>query len=266
MNGTRLKSVVVAAICAAVLAGHGCSNGTGGCGSTEEKMNIVFLHHSTGKVIWDAGVMKWFKKYNKRNGTNLEIAEQEFPKGSPYGWNNYPYDYWNIWVNHAGPEMYEKEPTLEILTAKYDIIIFKHCFPVSAIKEDTGMADIASPEKRTENYKLQYEALKAKMHEFPDTDFLVWTGAALVESSTDGESAGRAREFFEWVVRDWDEPDDNIHVWDFFGLETEGGIFLAEENARGKNDSHPGKRFAKAAVPLFCGKVAEIAEKRSNTK
>lgn len=64
------------------------------------------------------------------------------------------------------------EPTLEILSKKYNLIIFKHCFPVCNISEDTNHPDINSSEKRIENYKLQYIALKQKLRAFPDTNFL----------------------------------------------------------------------------------------------
>ena len=105
-------------------------------------MKIIFLHHSTGKNIWNGGVTNWFKDYNKKYNVNYCIVEQDFPKQSPYGWNNYPFDYWNIWVNHAGEEPYMDEPTLEIITKKYDIVVLKHCFPVANIEEDTGDPDV----------------------------------------------------------------------------------------------------------------------------
>ena len=152
----------------------------------------------TGGVIWGGGVPEWFEQYNAQHGTDYQIVEQAFPKSSPYGWNNYPYDYWNIWVNHAGDRLYKKEPTLELLAQQYDVIVWKHCFPVSAILEDAGNPDVGSAEKRIENYRLQYQALKAKMRAFPDVDFIVWTGAALVQRSTDPDSAQRARAFFDW--------------------------------------------------------------------
>jgi len=70
------------------------------------------------------------------NGTNYTITEQFFPRKELYGWNNYPYDYYNIWVKNAGDQPYLNEPTLEILTRQYELIIFKHCYPVSNINED----------------------------------------------------------------------------------------------------------------------------------
>jgi hypothetical protein len=135
-------------------------------------MNILFLHHSTGGVIWQgaktslikraanrinpklgnmfgqkARLPLLFENYNRKNNQNYLIKEMIFPKESPYGWHNYPYDYYNIWVKHAGSEPYMEEPTLELLTKDYQVIIFKHCFPVSNIQADKDTADINSDYK-----------------------------------------------------------------------------------------------------------------------
>jgi hypothetical protein len=250
--------------------------------TSQKEYKIIFLHHSTGQVIYNAGnetnrivrklfpqkayVSQWFADYNNANGTNYNITEQFFPKSKPYGWNNYPYDYYNIWVKNAGEQPYLGEPTLEILTKQYDLIIFKHCFPVSNIIEDINQPDINSPEKRIENYKLQYLALKQKLNEFPNTKFLVWTGAVQVESNTTKEQAQRAKDFFDWVKNDWDTADDNIFLWDFYELETEGGLFLKNENATNRSNSHPGKSFAAKAAPLFCQKIIEVIQHNSKIK
>ncbi|NIM19928.1 MAG: hypothetical protein GTO51_06740 [Candidatus Latescibacteria bacterium] len=229
-------------------------------------MKILFLHHSTGRIIWEAGVKKWFKDYNKKKGTRYDINERDFPAESPYGWNNYPYDYWNIWVRNAADNAFKKEPTLEMLTKKYDMIIFKHCFPGSDIKADIGKPEIESDDKRIENYVLQYNALKQKMHEFPDVKFLVWTGAALVRGATDEERAARAKSFSEWVRSEWDEPGDNIFVWDFFNLETGGGLYLKDEYAKSPANSHPNEEFANTAAPLFCERIVNVLEGRGDQR
>ena len=227
-------------------------------------VKIIFLHHSTGNCVWRGGVPEWLKAYNSTNGTNYSIAEQAFPKEKPYGWANYPYDYWKIWVENAGDEPYMQEPTLEMLTKDYDVIIFKHCFPVSAVGEDTGEADVSSDRKSIENYKLQYEALKAKLHEFPDTRFIVWTGALLAEDDSDPDSGRRAAEFFKWVTEQWDEPGDNIFIWDFAAVEGEGGLFLKEEYQAGPGDSHPNGDFSKMAAPLFARRIVDVIEGRGD--
>ena len=224
---------------------------------------VLFLHHSTGECVWNGGVADWFDAYNAAHNTHYAITEQAFPKDSPYGWENYPYDYWNIWVRHAGPKPYQEEPTLEILAPKYDLVVWKHCFPVSSVEPDSGQPDVASSEKRVENYKLQYAALKAKMREFPKVRFIVWTGAALLKSETDAESARRAKAFFDWVRNGWDEKGDNIFIWDFRGLETEGGLYLKDSCAAG--DSHPGEAFSRKVAPLFCRRIVDVVQGRGDT-
>jgi hypothetical protein len=224
---------------------------------------VVFLHHSTGECIWNGGVEERLADYNRSHRTKYRIDQQAFPKDSPYGWENYPFDYWNIWVKHAGAKPFKQEPTLEMLTAKYNVIVFKHCFPVSNIEEDTGEPDIASPTKSIENYKRQYAALKRKMRTFPKNRFLVWTGAAQIRSEIEEPAARRAKAFFEWVVREWDEPGDNIFVWDFYGLETEGGIYL--KSAYSSGDSHPNEAFSRRIAPLLCQRIVDVIEGRGDT-
>lgn len=244
--------------------------------SKKKPYRIVFLHHSTGEIIYNGGrrsslierklfknrtyVKRWFKDYNRKHNTNYVIENQIFPKKQPYGWQNYPFDYYNIWVKNAGTQSYLDEPTLEILTKKYDLVIFKHCYPVGDIKEDGNKPNIDSPEKSIENYKLQYEALKKKMTQFPQTKFLVWTGAARIKAATTEVQAGRAKAFFEWVKNDWDTPNDNIFIFDFYNLETDGSLYLKEENARASDNSHPGELFAQKVAPMFCQRIVEVIE------
>ncbi len=225
---------------------------------------VIFLHHSTGWNVWLGGTHRYVYKLTGRSGLkaavnshagkqklNLSVTGRFFPKASPYGWNNYPYDYYNIWVKHAGNEPYMEEPTLEMLAREYDLIIFKHCYPVSNILPDTGPPDIDSDVRTLGNYKLQYNALKEKMHEFPGVKFIVWTPAVNVRSRISPDEAGRVKEFHDWMINEWDEKGDNIFVWDFYGLETEGGLYLAGKNAEGPDNSHPNREFsARAAKAL----------------
>jgi len=231
---------------------------------SENGTKIIFLHHSTGRNIWDGGVKEWFNNYNQINNVDYIIVEQDFPKQSPYGWNNYPFDYWNIWVSHAGEDPYMEEPTLEMITKKYDIIILKHCYPVANIKEDTGEPDVTSEIKRLENYKVQYEALKEKMKKFNQTKFIVWTIPALVEKSTTEEEALRAQEFYNWVKDEWDEKGDNIFLWDIYDLETEGGLYLKDEYAKSPDNSHPSKTFSETVAPYFCQRIVDVIKGRAD--
>ena len=259
----------------------GLYSSCGGSSSSEENNNnsnsdntipltsdskIIFLHHSTGGVIWDGGVSDWISDYNSANSKTYSITETNFPSTSGgYPWENYPYDYWNIWINHAGESEYMDEPTLEILTKTYNVIIWKHCFPVSNIVADAGSASVSSSTKMIQNYKLQYEALKTKMHEYPNVRFIVWTGAANVASATNAAEALRAREFFTWVKDTWDETGDNIFIWDFFALETEGTNYLKDASSAGPGDSHPSATFATTVAPYFGQRIVDVIEGRGDS-
>jgi hypothetical protein len=183
-----------------------------------------------------------------------------FPKASPYGWVNYPYDYYNIWVKNAGNEPFMEEPTLEMLTKKYQVIIFKHCFPVSNIQPNLDSADINSDYKSLANYKLQYLALRDKLHEFPNTKFILFTGAVQVKAQIKEDEALRAHEFSKWVVEEWDLADDNIYLWDFYKLETEGGLYLKDNYAYSSNNSHPNGEFASKAVQLLFNRIVDVID------
>jgi len=246
--------------------------------SMKNQVNIIFLHHSTGLCIWNAGlskiagklgwfsgnVEKWFDNYNEKQGKNNKICEIDFPKKSLYGWSNYPYDYYNIWVKNGGYQPYKEEPTLEILTKEYDVIIFKHCFPVSSIGVDSSDPDINSSLRTLGNYKLQYDALKKKLFEFPNTKFVVWTPTALVEQRTSKDEAERANEFSEWVKNVWDTKGDNIYLWDFRELQVDGGLFFKNEYAASPEDSHPGNTFSETIAPYFCKRVVDVIEGRGD--
>lgn len=252
---------------------------------SESDMNIIFLHHSTGSFIWNGKPPSFFRKaagristriarrmdrngqvpkllkaYNKEHGTNYHIEERYFPKAAPYGWENFPYDYYNIWVKNAGDQPYMEEPTLEILTKEYQMIIFKHCFPVCYIEPDQDSADINSNVKTLGNYKLQYAALRDKLHEFPETKFILFTGATLTEYAASEDGATRAREFFGWVKNEWDVPGDNIYLWDLHELQTEGGIYFLDDYARAPSDSHPNYEFASKAGPLLFNRIIDVIE------
>ncbi len=245
-----------------------------GCESNQGDMKkILFLHHSTGSAIWmgktnrylykltrKGDVQRYFSGYNKENKTNYEITERSFPMMTPYGWNNYPYDYYNIWVKNGGENPYMGEPTLEILTKQYDLIIFKHCFPVSRISEDTGLPDINSDEKRVENYKLQYNALKKKMHEFPDNKFILWTPAIYPKNKITEAEAKRTYQFYRWILDEWDEKGDNIYIWDFYKYETEGGLYMSDKNAVDPDNAHPNRNFSARVAPLFGKFIIETLE------
>ena len=238
------------------------------------EVKIIFLHHSTGFNVWKgelrkyAKYTKWFtpslvpkllKSYNETNDKKYSIRERSFPTRY-YSWENYPFDYYNIWVKNADKRMYKMQPTLKKLAKKYDVIIFKNCFPYSHILADDSLPDINSRKKTISNYTLQYNALKHKLLKYPDTKFIIWTGAALVEKSTSPEHAKRAMIFHDWVVNEWDQPGDNIFFFDFRKIETKGGLYLKPEYAVNEYNSHPNELLSGKAAELFVNRIIEVIE------
>jgi hypothetical protein len=239
------------------------TNGTNGTALTGT-VRIAYLHHSTGGVVWGGGVAAAIQGWNNAHATDYRIAEQSYPKtAGGYPWANYPYDYWNLWVAHQGSSRDRGELNLDDLAAAADVIVFKHCFPVSAIGADGATPGVSSEAKTLANYKLQYQALKERLHQFPGKRFVVWTGAALRQTETSEAEATRAREFATWVKTVWDEPGDNIWVWDFRELETGGGLYLLPASAA--SDSHPNDAFGARVAPLVARRIVDVVEGRGDT-
>lgn len=231
-------------------------------------VRIAYLHHSTGENIWNGGVPDFIAAYNEAHGTDYRITELTYPDTSGgYPWENYPYDYWNLWVNHTGTSQDRGELNLDQLAAAHEVIVFKHCFPVSDIgpDSDSDPPSVSSSDKTVANYTLQYQALKDRMHEFGQTRFIVWTGAAETEQATNPESAERARTFFAWVRDTWDEPGDNIFVWDFRTLETGGGLYLKPSYASAPDDPHPNEAFSTSVAPLIGRRIVDVIEGRGDS-
>lgn len=230
-----------------------------------QENKAIFLHHSTGgAVFYDGQVAEWIADFNTSNGTNYEVTERNFPE-SPWPWANYPYDFWKLWVDGSCDNSDPDIECLESLATKYELIIFKHCFPGAEIGEDTGTPSISSSDQRLENYKLQYRALRSLMDGMPNTKFMIWTLAPLHRLATSTESAARANEFVNWVKTDFLTEDakshPNIFIFDFYGAVAElnanpanGVQFCLKYDYEGShtgNDSHPNSTANEYAGPLF---------------
>ena len=101
------------------------------------------------------------------------------------------------------------------------------------------------------------------MEEYPDNRFIIWTGAALIQNETDKAHAQRAETFFNWVKNDWDEMGDNIYVFNFWYLETEGGLYMKDKYSDG--DSHPNSSFSNKVAPYFARRVMRVIEGKGDT-
>lgn len=242
--------------------------------STSFGQKIIFLHHSTGAAVYSEGnVDAWISNYNSQHQKNYQLTEFNYPN-DPYPWANYPYDYWNLWINKACNPDTPNIECLNNLAQKYDMIIFKHCFPGAAIEADQGTPTISSDRKSLENYKVQYRALRTELDKYPDNKFIVWTLVPLHRLATDEDQAKRAKQFVDWVKTEWltedSKPHPNIYIFDFWG-------YVAETNpnpANGKvnclkynyekdhndSDSHPNVEANLYVGPLFAEFIVNTIE------
>jgi hypothetical protein len=263
--------------------------GFGGCGDPDDDNNddpppadtdadILFLHHSTGANLYDqGGVPEEIQKHNNSEGTSYTIEKLYYPSKSysKDGRGNYPYDYWNLWINNGCKNENSDTECLDTLTEDYDVIIFKHCYPGADILADTGNPDISSNIKTLENYKLQYRALRDLMDRYPDTDFIVWTLVPRHRLATNLENAGRAKEFVEWVKNDWLHESGahaNIHLFDFWGHAAEDNpnsengqvntLKYDYERNHGESDSHPNQLANETIGPKFAQFIIDTIQGR----
>jgi hypothetical protein len=237
----------------------------------------IFLHHSTGWGVYTEGhVAEWIANYNNDHATSYVLDQRSFP-GAPYPWDNYPYDYWNLWINNVCDNSNPGIACMDNLCANYDVIIFKHCYPGAGIIDDPANPVAGSPVRSLATYKLQYRALRDLMDSYPDNKFIVWTLAPLHRLVTNATIAARARTFVDWVKNDWLTEDGkqhpNIYIFDLFG-------YLAESNpspAQGAvnclkyeyefqhentDDSHPNTLANETVGPLFAQFIVNTIESR----
>ncbi|THB71248.1 MAG: hypothetical protein D6E12_01510 [Desulfovibrio sp.] len=222
---------------------------------------VVFLHHSTGGgVYWDGDV----EGYIASRAPDIQIEERSYPD-SPYDWENYPYDYWNLWINGACDSGNPNIECMDSLARNYDVIIFKHCFPGAYVEPDYGPGDVSSPDKTMANYQAQYRALRDLMDSYPDTKFIVWTLAPLHRQATDRDASARAAQFVDWVNHGFLTEDGqghpNIFIFDFWSIVTETNPNPAQgevntlryefEQNHSDSDSHPNYQANQAAGPQF---------------
>jgi hypothetical protein len=240
---------------------------------------ILFIHHSTGGGVYNQGnVASWFTNYNTTNNKSYQITERAYPD-TPYPWENYPYDYWNLWVNPSTTcnSANSKIECINTITQNYNVIIFKHCFPGAGIGADGATSSVSSSSKTLGNYKLQYRALRAMMDGYPNNKFIVWTLAPLHRNATNVDDAARARQFVNWVKTQWLTEDGkshpNIYVFDFYGIVAEsnptpvnGKVNCLKYDYEGGHaadysDSHPNTAANMVAGPAFAQFIVDCIEK-----
>jgi hypothetical protein len=195
-------------------------------------VKLIFIHHSTGE--------NWLADDN--GGLGLALSNNNyFVSDTNYGWGpNAIGDRTDIpnWL-----EWFRSEDTPAYMTALFaessqnsgytrsmsnpggenEIIIFKSCFPNSALEGNPE--DPASPDGwlTIGHAKYVYNQLLLYFQLHPDKLFVVITAPPL----SDPTYAANARAFNQWLVNDWLSQNgyglNNVAVFDFYNVLTSNG-------------------------------------------
>lgn len=252
---------------------HSTEEQPGGRGGT---VRIIFVHHSTGRILVREGhVRDLISSLNAKSGTRYEFWDHDYnaiglsdaegqKTGTSYempGDNTNP-DGFDTLFNQ--PVRDPPDNALSHLLG-YDIIVFKPCFPVCAIRDDAQL----------EQYKKHYRSIRAAIAKHPDRLFIALTPPPLAalplvalfvpssEQWTTPADARRARAFSRWLMsEEFASSLPNLRVFDLFDLLAKpegsgpGANTLRPEYRSGKRgvaglDSHPNPRAAGEFAPRF---------------
>jgi hypothetical protein len=234
--------------------------------STQDGLKLIFVHHSSGE--------NWLGDEN--GGLGLALMEHGyFVSDTNYDWGPDASDlggpigsftdtgHWWIWFRapessaildallseseqHASYTRLERDPGGENA-----IILFKSCFPNSALDGDAGDPpagednplrglDAGSGFQTVTNAKGIYVDLLEVFAAHPDKLFVAITAPPLQEDETTAEQAANVRAFNRWLVEDWlaEYPLPNVAVFDFYNVLTTNGGSPDENDAGASGGNH----------------------------
>jgi hypothetical protein len=195
----------------------------------------IFLHHSTGGIIWDSSnpdvpqLMNMYNTENNYTGNNavtMNIDSEHFP---PLPEGNF-YDTWHaVFVGQYDPTVVAQ---MQQYIQNNSIVVIKACWGGSGIAPMGNPADTLIIDDEAVNsggrtyYRTQWHwrSIIRVMQSYPDNFFVIWTGIPLTPGpSYDGTIA---HNFFLWAkdtLAAGNDPmfgnfPDNVYVFDAFHL------------------------------------------------
>lgn len=251
----------------------------------DSRKRIIFIHHSTGRHLINQGnVRKLIGLHNKDNGTEYEFWDCDYNRigvtdsgGKRLGISfNIPNDN----TDPDGLEILFTQPIKEhannalsqILT--FDVVIFKSCFPASAIRSEAQL----------EQYKKHYLSIRQTLAAHPEILFIAMTPPPLIPlplpviqpAWTNVQDAKRARGFANWMLsKEFVDSLPNVTTFDFFSLlathdgsKKEANMLRQEYRGFLGLDSHPNKLANKTVAPIFvnfiCASILKFREGNLN--
>ncbi len=244
-----------------------------------DNLRIIFLHHSTGRnLIRHGGVRDLIAKRSEREGTNYEFWDHDYNEIGLTGPSGERMDVsFDVPDDNTDPDGLDRlfsqpvhDPPDNALSRLlgFDVIIFKSCFPVSAIRSQSQL----------EQYQLHYRSIRKTMSEHPGNLFIVVTPPPLVarpfnqtilpssEKWTNAADARRAREFSRWLVsQDFLDGLPNVATFDLFDHLAEPDTSRRQPNmlraeyrsGRFGLDAHPNPVANRAIAPILVDTLFE---------
>ncbi|MBW2305737.1 MAG: hypothetical protein JRG73_02280 [Deltaproteobacteria bacterium] len=216
---------------------------------------VFFLHHSVGEDLIEngnvrglftaAGYRFWDHGYNEdglRDPAGNYAGTYNIPNDSTD-----PEDYYYLFQegNLSSPD----HALVRIMT--HDVIIFKSCFPSSAIY-DAAML---------EEYKTYYRSIRDFMDLHPEKLFIPFTTPPLHPEETDSTEAANARAFANWLTSsEYTSGHPNVFPFNFFDLLADSNNVLRSEYRQTYVDSHPNERAGREIGPVFVNFVINAIE------
>lgn len=220
--------------------------------------NLIFLHHSTGRALIDEGKVRelfsrkgyqfWDHDYNfeglvKPDGTRTHTHYDipEVVSGADSGGNTDPEGLAVLFSQAA----HNPPDNAFSRLLQHRVIIFKSCFPNSAIKSGEML----------ERQQALYLKMRDVIDRHPDRLFILLTTPPLHPKMTNLSEATRARSLSQWLQSDvFLGGHPNLLVFDFFGLLADPGTHTLKTDYQpegGQVDSHPNARANVFIAPRF---------------
>ena len=224
--------------------------------------NIIFLHHSTGRALIREGQVReglaakgyqfWDHDYNWEGLTGPDGASThthydipEVAQGTDSGGNTDPEGLLKLFSQDAHRPPHNAFSRL----LQHRIILFKSCFPNSAIESD----------ERLEVLKSMYREIRGTIDRHPDHLFILLTTPPLHPDATRQADAARAYALSRWLQSDeFLKGHPNLRVFDFYGLLADPASHTLKAEYRpddGRVDSHPNSRANAFIGPQLVGFV-----------
>jgi len=253
-------------------------------------LNLLFIHHSVGgQLLADPGAQEdtpdarrsLHRTHPNGGGLRALLAAQgyqvhEASYGSEIGQKTDLFD-WLPKFRDSMPRILATRWQDETLAAgQNQVVAFKSCYPNNSFTLGDTTGNARGPELTLANAMATFTALRTELARYPQVLFLYVTAPPLRDDSglepawkslakrllgrptlveERHAAAALARQFNTWVTAEdgWlaGYPQQNIVVFDYFDLLTDGRANFLQFASLGGTDNHPHSDAQRRAAPRF---------------